>query len=101
MNDPDQLQPSWEPEEHVPPDLIKLFEQQNPQLFEERVAAANDASTTLPTNDYQTQWSGVKPASSESQPVSVNAVAITPELRHANGNGSSEQKGEEIMAGVA
>ena len=34
------LQTSWEPEEHLPADLIALFQQQNPQLFEQRVAAA-------------------------------------------------------------
>ena len=33
-------QASWEAEEHLPSDLIKLFQQENPQLFEQRVAAA-------------------------------------------------------------
>ncbi len=34
-------QTSWEPEEHLPPELITLFQQQNPQLFEQRVTAAS------------------------------------------------------------
>eukprot|EP00955_Chlamydomonas_euryale_P054597 355892-Chlamydomonas_euryale.AAC.5 len=39
----DEYPASWEPEEHLQPDLIKLFQQQNPQLFQQRVDAAADA----------------------------------------------------------
>ncbi|GFH08457.1 ANK_REP_REGION domain-containing protein [Haematococcus lacustris] len=42
----DDYPTSWEPEEHVPPNLIALFQRQNPALFEERVNAANDVDAS-------------------------------------------------------
>lgn len=36
----DEYPSSWEPEEHLPTDLIQLFQQQNPELFEERTTGA-------------------------------------------------------------
>lgn len=39
----DSYPASWEPEEHLPTDLIALFQQQNPELFEERTTAAASA----------------------------------------------------------
>ncbi|GAX77715.1 hypothetical protein CEUSTIGMA_g5158.t1 [Chlamydomonas eustigma] len=35
---------SWEPEEHLPEELIALFQQQNPQLFEQRTSGASTNS---------------------------------------------------------
>lgn len=35
---------SWEPEEYLPPDLITLFQQQKPELFQQRVLASETAS---------------------------------------------------------
>lgn len=52
------LQPSWEPEEHVPPDLIQLFAQQNSELFNERTSAQAAASASSFTElglDYEIQ----------------------------------------------
>ncbi|GIL63260.1 hypothetical protein Vafri_17365 [Volvox africanus] len=48
---------SWEPEEHVPQDLIQLFAQQNPELFRERTSAeaASASSWTDLGMDYETQ----------------------------------------------
>ena len=57
----DLCQASWEPEEHVPEELISLFKQQNPELFKTRVAAANDeAPVAWPDlmGEYQTQAGG-------------------------------------------
>eukprot|EP00798_Chlamydomonas_sp_ICE-L_P014313 gene14313-20296_t len=53
---------SWEPEEHVSPELIALFKQENPELFETRVAAANieEALPELLGTEYMTQAGGAK-----------------------------------------
>ena len=60
------LQTSWEPEEHLPADLIALFQQQNPQLFEQRVAAAaadqiwpGEEAQSVTQEGYQTQFAPV------------------------------------------
>ncbi|KAL6760393.1 hypothetical protein V8C86DRAFT_2555004 [Haematococcus lacustris] len=57
----DDYPTSWEPEEHVPPNLIALFQRQNPALFEERVNAANDvdASSGVKREAYATQTDDV------------------------------------------
>eukprot|EP00195_Chlamydomonas_chlamydogama_P011127 CAMPEP_0202893062 /NCGR_PEP_ID=MMETSP1392-20130828/2704_1 /ASSEMBLY_ACC=CAM_ASM_000868 /TAXON_ID=225041 /ORGANISM="Chlamydomonas chlamydogama, Strain SAG 11-48b" /LENGTH=406 /DNA_ID=CAMNT_0049577247 /DNA_START=235 /DNA_END=1455 /DNA_ORIENTATION=- len=50
---------SWEPEEHVPADLIALFQQQQPELFEQRVAAAAAAGSSG-SGEGQAQWPGTQ-----------------------------------------
>ncbi|GFH11337.1 ANK_REP_REGION domain-containing protein [Haematococcus lacustris] len=57
----DDYPTSWEPEEHVPPNLIALFQRQNPALFEERANAANDAdaSSGVKREAYATQTDDV------------------------------------------
>ncbi|KAG1668488.1 hypothetical protein FOA52_005261 [Chlamydomonas sp. UWO 241] len=40
----DDYPTSWEAEEHLPPDLITLFQHQNPGLFQQRVDAAAGSS---------------------------------------------------------
>jgi len=95
---------SWEPEEHVPSDLIALFEQQNPQLFQERVASANEASAVMPDNDYSVQWAdtNVRAQVDQANTTHVNVVTI-PQHAAGSSNGSSSNgtgKGEEVMAGA-
>jgi signal recognition particle protein len=41
----DEYPSSWEAEEHLPADLITLFQQQNPGLFQQRVDAATGGSS--------------------------------------------------------
>ena len=49
------MQTSWEPEEHLPPELITLFQQQNPQLFEQRVSAASADGSIVAPEDWPEQ----------------------------------------------
>ncbi|EFJ47094.1 hypothetical protein VOLCADRAFT_105313 [Volvox carteri f. nagariensis] len=64
---------SWEPEEHVPHDLIQLFAQQNPQLFNERTSAEAAASASSWTElgieeEYETQATPRSVAQAEAGP---------------------------------
>ena len=48
---------SWEAEEHVSPELIALFQQQQPELFQERTSAEAAALATGWSQEYETQYS--------------------------------------------
>lgn len=52
----DDYPESWEPEEHVPADLIALFQAQNPELFETRTRSPQPAAAA---HEYETQYAPV------------------------------------------
>ncbi len=92
-----RAQDSWEPEEHVPEDLIELFRSQNPALFEARVAAAAQAGEAHARPATQA-LSGRGGHQLQAAPVAPQQTPL-PESVPLVLSGSAEQQQDRVLAG--
>jgi hypothetical protein len=102
------LQDSWEPEEHVPPELIAAFAAANPALFEERVAAAEQprlmaqATRVAPAGGNRTAAAAAGPHTNP--PEAVPVVVHTAQVALTSGaaeNGQQQTQSPVLTAGKA
>lgn len=99
------VQTSWEAEEHLPEDLIALFQAQNPELFAERTDAAAAAGRAW-SSDYETQFAsrsqpGTSSSSSSSNGDVLSSAPEQPanDQKHtSNGHGSSSSSSNGAVA---
>ncbi|GLC39901.1 Signal recognition particle 43 kDa protein, chloroplastic [Pleodorina starrii] len=92
---------SWEPEEHVPPQLIDLFAQQNPQLFSQRTSAeaAAAASTSAWEQPLGAEEAGQDLAEEyETQATPLRAAAAAQQHVAAAGGAAAAAGAQEASA---